>query len=63
MNGQIVKFIGNMQQGAKKIQNTKVDKNIVKASDKVIGNLMAQIGDEDENDEKEKIYVSCDGVQ
>ena len=41
-----------MQQGAKNTQNTKVDKSIVKASNKAIGNLMDQIGDDDDEDEK-----------
>ena len=55
MEGKIIKFIGNMQQGAKNKQNTKVDKKLVNAKEKTIGNLMNQIDDDDEDDdEKEK---------
>ena len=39
-----------MQQDTKNSQNTKVDKNIVKAKGKAIGNLMDQIGGDDDDD-------------
>ena len=53
MTGPITKYLGNMQQGTKNSQNTKVDKNLVKAKKATIGNLMNQIGEDDDEDEKD----------
>jgi len=53
MTGPITKYLGNMQQGTKNAQNTKVDKNLLKAKKATIGNLMNQIGEDDDDDEKD----------
>ena len=44
-----MKYFGNMQQGAKNVQNTKVDKRLVKAAEGKIDNLINQIGDDDDD--------------
>ena len=43
-----------MKQGENNSQNKKVDKNLVKAKEKNIENLMNQVGEDDDDDENEK---------
>ena len=51
--GVITHFIKNMEQGQRVAQSTKVDKNLVRAKEKKLDELMNEIGD-DEDDEVNK---------
>jgi len=50
ITGQITKFLSQMKQGEKKSQNTKVDKNLLKAKENVLDDLMNQVGGDDEEE-------------
>jgi predicted CopG family antitoxin len=50
IKGDIEKFLGQMKQGEKNSQSTKVDKNLVKARQNDLENLMNQVGEDDDDD-------------
>ena len=47
--GQIIKMLGNMQQGKKQDKSTKVPKSLLNKKEKVISNLMNQVGEDDDS--------------
>ena len=50
LKGDIEKFLGQMKQGEKNSQSTKVDKNLLKARENALNNLMNQVGEGDDDD-------------
>ena len=55
IKGDIEKFLRQIKQGENNSKNIKFDKNLVKAKEKYLENLMNQVGEDDDDEESEKI--------